>query len=107
VRETSTYDPIFDTYTANLVSAWITSRGGLINSDLLQRQIIYGAAMQLWAFPGLEKLEQARTSILELRGFTGRRGRNSALFQGINNRLAELNESAVQPDVDIALCGII
>jgi len=98
---------IYDTYSVNLVSSWITSRGGLINSDLLQRQIIYGAAMQLWAFPGLEKLEQARTSIEELRGITDRGGTTSALFQRINNRLAELNESGVQPDVDIALCGII
>ena len=98
---------IFDTYSVNIVSAWITSRGGLINSDQLQRQIVYEAAMQLWAFPGLEKLEQARTSIRELRGMTDQNGRTSALFQGINHRLAELNASDVQPDVDIALCGII
>ena len=98
---------IYDIYSLNIRSSWITSTGGLINSDRLQRQIIYTAAMQLWAFPGLEKLEQARTSIRELRGITVQDGRNSALFQGINNRLAELNSSDVQPDVDIALCGII
>ena len=98
---------IFDTYSDNLLSAWITSRGGLLTSDLIQRRILNRAALQLWAFPGLEKLRQARTDITELMGNSAQDGNVAGLFLGINNRLTELNESGVQPDVDIALCGII
>jgi hypothetical protein len=101
---------IYDTYTGNILSAWLNSRAGLINSDALQRLIIEDAAIQLWAFPGLRELRDSRAARNQFRSSTSqavqRDSRVAGLYEGIQRRLSELHDSGMRPDVDVALCGI-
>jgi hypothetical protein len=95
------------TFWDNMISGWLTIRGGLLSSDQLQENLVHRVATQLQAFPGLKDLFGMRRQMFSaVEGSIGdSRARN--LFERIDRRIRELENRGQIPNLDVAVCGLL
>jgi len=98
---------ISTTFWDNMFSSWLTSRGGLISSELLQEQLVGRFASQMQAFPGLKEFYRLQMHAFRVAAEPVPDARIGDLFERIDSRMQALEDSGEVPDIDVAFCGLL
>ena len=95
------------TFWDNMISSWLTIRGGLVSSDQLQENLVNRVAAQLHSFSGLQELFGMRREMFSAAAGAIGDARVGDLFERIEVRVQELEKRGEILNIDVAFCGLL